>query len=163
MVKLVRDTSAHPGLFARLNTMHAQEPGMQAKTGIDAELMRYVTSAFGASRIALYRPFLDDDEYAYLQTNYGKRAGEWPALIAAVRAALDSHTPADDPAVLALARQWRDLFQSYAGTNPATQLKFRQAHQQEPRLLQGSFVTVAMIGYLAPAMAIVAQETRGAL
>ncbi|OBV39267.1 MerR family transcriptional regulator [Janthinobacterium psychrotolerans] len=163
MVKLVRDTSAHPGLFARLNTMHAQEPGMQAKTGIDGELMGFVTSAFGASRIALYRPFLDDDEYAYLQANYGKRASEWPALIAAVRAALDSGTPADDPAVLALARQWRELFQSYAGTNPATQLKFRQAHQQEPRLLQGSFVTVAMIGYLAPAMAIVAQESRGAL
>ena len=136
---------------------------MQARTGVDADLMGFVTSAFGASRIALYRPFLDDDEYAYLQANYGRRASEWPALIAAVRAALDSGTPADDPAVLALARQWRALFQSYAGTNPATQLKFRQAHQQEPRLLQGSFVTVAMIGYLAPAMAIVAQETRGAL
>ncbi|WP_426078496.1 MerR family transcriptional regulator [Janthinobacterium sp. PSPC3-1] len=158
MVKLVRDTSAHPGLFARLNTMHGQEPGMQARTGIDAELMRFVTGAFGASRIALYRPFLDDAEYAYLQANYGKRSGEWPELIAAVRAAIDSHTPADDPAVLALARQWRELFQSYAGKDPATQLKFRQAHQQERRLLQGSFVTPQMIAYLAPAMARVAQE-----
>ena len=131
---------------------------MQARTGIDAELMRFVTGAFGAARIALYRPFLDDAEYAYLQANYGQRSGEWPALIAAVRAAIDSQTPADDPAVLALARQWRELFQSYAGTDPATQLKFRQAHQQEPRLLQGSFVTPQMIAYLAPAMARVAQE-----
>ncbi|OYO26759.1 MerR family transcriptional regulator [Janthinobacterium sp. PC23-8] len=163
MVKLVRDTDAHPGLFVRLNSMHEKEPGMQAKTGIDEDLMRFVTGAFGASRIALYRPFLDDAEYAHLQANYGKRAKEWPALIAAVRAALDSHTPPDDPAVLALARQWRELFQSYTGTDPATQLKFRQAHQQEPRLLQGSFVTPAMIAYLAPAMAIVAQESRGAL
>ena len=80
------------------------------------------------------------------------------ALIAAVRAAFDSQTPVDDPAVLALARQWRELFQSYAGTNPATQLKFRQAHQQEPRLMQGSFVTLEMIQYLAPAMARVALE-----
>lgn len=158
MVKLVRDTSAHPGMLARLNTMHAQEPGMQARTGIDADLMGFVTSAFGASRIALYRPFLDDAEYAYLQANYGKRSGEWPALIAAVRAAMDSQTPPDDPALLALARQWRDLFQSYAGTDPATQLKFRQAHQQEPRLLQGSFVTMEMIQYLAPAMARAALE-----
>lgn len=158
MVRLVRDTSAHPGLFARLNTMHAQEPGMQARTGIDADLMRFVTGAFGASRIALYRPFLDDAEYAYLQANYGRRASEWPALIAAVRAACDKQTPADDPAVLALARQWRELFQSYAGTGPATQLKFRQAHQQEPRLMQGSFVTLEMIQYLAPAMARVALE-----
>lgn len=158
MVRLVRDTSAHPGLFARLNTMHAQEPGMQARTGIDADLMRFVTGAFGASRIALYRPFLDDAEYAYLQANYGRRASEWPALIAAVRAACDKQTPADDPAVLALARQWRELFQSYAGTNPATQLKFRHAHQQEPRLMQGSFVTLEMIQYLAPAMARVALE-----
>lgn len=158
MVRLVRDTSAHPGLFARLNAMHVQEPGMQQKTGIDAELMRFVTSAFGASRIALYRPFLNDDEFAHLQANYGKRASEWPALIASVRAAMDQQTPSDDPAVLALARQWRALFQSYAGTDPATQLKFRQAHQQEPRLMEGSFVTLAMIEYLAPAMATVARE-----
>lgn len=158
MVKLVRDTSAHPGLFARLNTMHGQEPGMQAKTGIDAPLMRFVTSAFGAARIALYRPFLDDAEYACLQANYGRRAGEWPALIAAVRAAIDNQVAPDDVAVLALARQWRELFQSYAGTNAATQLKFRQAHQQEPRLAQGSFVTPQMLAYLAPAMARVAGE-----
>lgn len=158
MVKLVRDTSAQPGLFARLNTMHRQEPGMQARTGIDPDLMGFVTSAFGASRIALYRPFLDDAEYAYLQANYGRRSSEWPALIAAVRAAFDKQTPVDDPAVLALARQWRELFQSYAGTAPATQLKFRQAHQQEPRLMQGSFVTLEMIQYLAPAMARVALE-----
>ena len=136
---------------------------MQAKTGIDGELMRFVTSAFGASRIALYRPFLDDAEFAHLQANYSKRASEWPALIAAVRAAMDRQTPSDDPAVLALARQWRALFQSYAGTDPATQLKFRQAHQQEPRLMEGSFVTLEMIAYLAPAMATVARETQAAM
>ena len=163
MIKLVRDTGAHPGLFERLNAMHVQEPGMQQKTGIDAQLMGFVTSAFGASRIALYRPFLDDAEYAHLQANYGKRASEWPALIAAVRAAMDQQTPPADPAVLALARQWRALFQSYASTDPATQLKFRQAHQQEPRLMQGSFVTLAMVQYLAPAMAIVARETQAAM
>ena len=44
------------------------------------------SQASSASRIALYRPFLDDAEYAHLQANYGKRASEWPALIAAVRA-----------------------------------------------------------------------------
>ena len=158
MVKLVRDTGAHPGLFARLNSMHAQEPIMQATTSIDADLMQFIIAAFNASRIALYRPFLDAQEYAHLAANYGKRSGEWPALIAAVRAAIDAHTPPTDPAVLQLARQWMELFHSYAGTNPATQLKFRQAHQQEPRLMEGSFVDGAMLQYLGAAMAVVAQE-----
>lgn len=158
MVKLVRDTGAHPGLFARLNDMHAQEPSMQATTSIDAEVMQFIIAAFNASRIALYKPFLDEQEYAYLLANYGKRSGEWPALIAAVRAAMDARTPPTDPAVLQLARQWLELFRSYAGTNPATQLKFRQAHQQEPRLMEGSFVDAAMLHYLGAAMAVVAQE-----
>ncbi len=158
MVKLVRDTGAHPGLFARLNDMHEQEPSMQATTSIDAELMQFIIAAFNASRIALYRPFLNEQEYAHLVANYGRRSGEWPALIAAVRAAIDARTPPTDPAVLQLARQWLDLFRSYAGTNPATQLKFRQAHQQEPRLMEGSFVDGAMLQYLGAAMAVVAQE-----
>ena len=158
MVKLVRDTGAHPGLFARLNDMHAQEPSMQATTSIDAEVMQFIIAAFNASRIALYRPFLNAQEYAHLAANYGKRSGEWPALIAAVRAAIDARTPPTDPAVLQLARQWLELFRSYAGTDPATQLKFRQAHQQEPRLMEGSFVDSAMLHYLGAAMAVVAQE-----
>ncbi|PIG26898.1 MerR family transcriptional regulator [Janthinobacterium sp. 35] len=158
MVKLVRDTGAHPGLFARLNDMHAQEPSMQATTSIDADLMQFIIAACNASRIALYRPFLDEQEYAHLAANYGKRSGEWPALIAAVRAAIDARTPPTDPAVLQLARQWLELFRAYAGTDPATQLKFRQAHQQEPRLMEGSFVDAAMLQYLGAAMAVVAQE-----
>lgn len=158
MVKLVRDTGAHPGLFARLNAMHAQEPSMQATTSIDAHVMEFILAAFNASRMALYQPFLDEHEYAHLVANYGKRSGEWPALIAAVRAAMDARTPPADAAVLALARQWLELFRSYAGTNPATQLKFRQAHQQEPRLMEGSFVDAAMLRYLGAAMAIAAQE-----
>ncbi|MEG1327492.1 MAG: TipAS antibiotic-recognition domain-containing protein, partial [Janthinobacterium sp.] len=162
MVKLVRDTGAHPGLFARLNDMHAQEPSMQATTSIDADLMQFILAAFNASRMALYKPFLDEQEYAHLVANYGKRSGEWPALIAAVRAAIDARTPPTDPAVLQLARQWLELFRSYAGTNPATQLKFRQAHQQEPRLMEGSFVDAAMLQYLGAAMAVVAQERPGA-
>ncbi|MCC7701484.1 MerR family transcriptional regulator [Janthinobacterium sp. GW460P] len=161
MVKLVRDTGAHPGLFARLNNMHAQEPSMQHATSVDADLMRFILGAFNASRMALYKPFLDEQEYAHLVANYGKRSGEWPALIAAVRAAIDARTPPTDPAVLQLARQWLELFRAYAGNNPATQLKFRQAHQQEPRLMEGSFVDAAMLQYLGAAMAIVAQEKQG--
>lgn len=161
MVKLVRDTGAHPGLFARLNNMHAQEPSMQHATSVDADLMRFILGAFNASRMALYKPFLDEQEYAHLVANYGKRSGEWPALIAAVRAAIDARTPPTDPAVLQLARQWLELFRAYAGNNPATQLKFRQAHQQEPRLMEGSFVDAAMLQYLGAAMTIVAQEKQG--
>lgn len=158
MVKLAHDTNADPRLFSRLNAMHEQETSMHANTGIDAALMGFITTAFNASRIALYRPYLNDAEYAHLVANYGKRSGEWPALIADVRSAMDRQVPPHDDSVLVLARQWLELFRAYAGRDPATQLKFRQAHQQEPRLAQGSFVTPQMIAYLAPAMARVAGE-----
>lgn len=158
MVKVVQDTNAHAGLFARLNTMHETETALQTSSGIDHALMQFIIQSFNASRVALYRPFLDDAEFAFLKENYGKRASEWLPLFAAIRTVMDAGTNSTEPMALELARQWLDLFQSYAGRDPATHLKLRTAHQQEPRLMEGSFVTSAMLQFLMPAMALLAQQ-----
>jgi len=158
MVKVVQDTNAHAGLFARLNTMHETETALQVSTGIDHVLMQFIIQSFNASRVALYRPYLDDAEFAFLKANYGKRASEWLPLFAAIRTAMDADTAPTDPMVLELARQWLDLFQSYAGSDPAMHRKLRTAHQHEPRLMDGSFVTPAMLQFLAPAMGVLAQQ-----
>src|SRR5476649_2504682 len=160
MVKVVHDTKAHAGLFARLNTMHETETALQQATGIDHALMQFTIASFNASRVALYRPSLDDAEFAYLKQNYGKRATEWLPLFAAIRTVMDGNTQPTEPMVVELTAQWMDLFLSYAGPNPATHMKLRTAHQQEARLMEGSFVTPAMLQFLAPAMALLAQQGR---
>jgi DNA-binding transcriptional MerR regulator len=150
MVK--RDTANNPVLFAKLNTMHEQEPALQASTGITPALMQFVLAAAHEAKTALYRPYLDDAEFAFLRANIGKRASEWPPLIARVRQAMKAGHPPGSPEAQALALQWFDLFRSFAGDHPATQAKIRKALAEAPGLTDGSMVDVPMREYVKAAM-----------
>jgi DNA-binding transcriptional MerR regulator len=152
MQTVARDTGNNPTLFAKLNAMHEQEPAMQAATGITPALMQFVIDAAHEGKALLYRPYLDDDEFAFLRANVGKRASEWPPLIARVRQAMEADHAPDSAQAQALARQWFDLFRSFAGDNPATQAKVRQALMEEPRLTEGGMVDAAMRDYVREAM-----------
>ncbi|WP_332878990.1 MerR family transcriptional regulator [Massilia sp. S19_KUP03_FR1] len=150
MVK--RDTANNPVLFAKLNAMHEQEPALQASSGVTPALMQFVLAATHESKTALYRPYLDDAEFAFLRDNIGKRGGEWPPLIAKVRQAMQAGQAPVSPEGQALALQWFDLFRSFAGDNPATQAKIRKALVEEPRLTDGGMVDAAMRDYIRTAM-----------
>ena len=150
MVK--RDTANNPVLFAKLNTMHEQEPALQASTGITPALMQFVLAAAHEAKTALYRPYLDDAEFAFLRANIGKRASEWPPLIAKVRQAMKAGHAPGSPEAQALALQWFDLFRSFAGDHPATQAKIRKALAEAPGLTDGSMVDVPMREYVKAAM-----------
>ena len=150
MVK--RDTANNPVLFAKLNAMHEREPALQAASGITPALMQFVLAAAHAGKTALYRPYLDDAEYAFLRANIGKRASEWPPLIARVRQAMQAGHAPDSPDAQALALQWFDLFRSFAGDDPATQAKVRRALAEEPGLTDGSMVDVDMRDFVRGAM-----------
>lgn len=150
MVK--RDTANNPVLFAKLHAMHEQEPALQASTGISPALMQFVLAAAHESKTALYRPYLDDAEFAFLRANIGKRAGEWPPLIARVRQAMQAGLAPDSGEAQALARQWFDLFRSFAGDNPATQVKIRTALVEQPRLTDDGMVDAEMRDFIRAAM-----------
>jgi len=60
--------------------------------------------------------------------------------------------------IQALAKAGLALFQSYAGTNPATQQKFRTAMQQEPHLMKGTWMTPAVIAWLQQAIGVMMQR-----
>jgi DNA-binding transcriptional MerR regulator len=150
MVK--RDTANNPVLFAKLNAMHEQEPSLQASSGVTPALMQFVLAAAHEGKTALYRPYLDDAEFAFLRANIGKRAGEWPPLIARVRQAMQAGQAPGSPETQALARQWFDLFRSFAGDNPATQAKIHKALVEEPGLTDGSMVDGSMRDYIRTAM-----------
>jgi DNA-binding transcriptional MerR regulator len=153
MTMLVRDTAANPVLFAKLNAMHEQEPAVQEQTGITPELTDFILAARNESKLAIYRTYLNDDELAYMRANLGKRSGEWPPLIAQVRTAMDQGCAPDSPEVQALARHWLDLFRSVAGDNPETQMKIRQALENEPGLTESGWVDAPMLAFMRAAIA----------
>ena len=152
MQMIKRDTGNNPVLFAKLNAMHETEPSLVVVTGISADMMQFVIAAAQEARNALYRPYLGEEEFAFLRANIGKRAMEWRPLIAQVYQAMqDGHAP-DSPTAQALARHWFDLFRSYAGDKPETQLKIRKALAEQPELTDDGMVDVPMRDYILAAM-----------
>jgi hypothetical protein len=83
-----------------------------------------------------------------MRDNAGKDADRWPALIAAVQREMNAGTAPADPAVQALARQWFALFRNFAGDRPETRNKIRLAHEKEPLLMSGTWMSEAMLAYV---------------
>ncbi|HEJ9095403.1 TPA: MerR family transcriptional regulator [Serratia odorifera] len=152
MVTLERDTAGNPAFLTRLNTMHADEPSMRQQTGITPAMTDYITRAFAETKLAIYQKYLSAEEYAYVRRHYFDRMQEWPALIASFQQAVDDGVPPDGEHARQLASQWLALFRSYAGDNPATQMKIRQAMEQEPTLSEGTWLTPALLTYLRQAV-----------
>ena len=152
MTLLARDTNDDPRLLAKLNRMHDNEPSMQASIGISTELRDYVLRAFSATKIAIYERYLSPDEFRFLRDNYGKRAMEWPQLMADVRDAIDDGATPDSPRAQELARRWVTLFRSFAGDDPQTHAKIRHALQTEPELSKGSFANETLLGFVRDAV-----------
>ncbi|MBD8544874.1 TipAS antibiotic-recognition domain-containing protein [Oxalobacteraceae sp. CFBP 8761] len=152
MAMVRRDTGNNPILFAKLNAMHEHEPSVQERTGISPQMMAFILAASKAHQLSIYRNYLDDDEFAFMRANFGKRDAEWPPLVAQVRTAMDEGHAPDSPQARALALAWFDLFRSFAGDQPATQKKIRQALQNEPALRQSGMVDERMRAFISAAM-----------
>jgi len=152
MLQLEMDTAADPGLFAKLDAMHLREPAMQQQTGIARQVSDYVLEAFAESKLAIYERYLDADAFAFMRQHYLTSMREWPALIAELRKAQQDALAPDDEAVQQLARRWLALFRAYAGDDPQTQQRIRQANQQEPGLREGTWVDDSLLNYLGQAV-----------
>ena len=148
MAMIKRDTGGDARLLAKLNTMHENEPSVQSQTGITTDLMQYIKEAFGQTKLRIYRKYLNDDEYRFLAANYLNYTDEWPTLIGAMREQLEAGTPPEAPEVQELVRQWLTYFRSYAGDDPATQAKIREAHRLEPALMEGSLIDMPLLEYV---------------
>lgn len=153
MSMLEEDTAGDPRLLAKLDAMHAAEPGLRERTGITAEIRDYVLAAFNQARLAIYRRWLDAEEFAFLCERYPRRMHEWPPLVAALREKLEAGVDPASAEVRDLARHWLELFRSFAGDDPRTQQKIRAALACEPELRLGSWVTDELLEYLRQAIA----------
>lgn len=158
MERLEQDTAGKPEFLTRLNEMHSVEPQMQEQTGITPEITDYITRAFAESKLSIWEKYLTAEEMAFTRAHYFDRMMEWPPLVAKLhQAQRDNLSPASDDAQK-LAENWLVLFQSYAGTNPQTQQKFRLAMQQEPRLMKGTWMTPAVLEWLQQAIGVMMQR-----
>jgi len=158
MVRLEQDTAGKPEFLTRLNEMHSVEPQMREQTGITAEMTDYITRAFAESKLIIWENYLSEEEMAFTRAHYFDRMMEWPPLVAKLhRAQSEGLDPTCDDAQQ-LAENWLELFQSYAGTRPETQQKFRQAMQEEPHLMKGTWMTPAVLGWLQQAIGIMMQR-----
>ncbi|AJY14021.1 MerR family transcriptional regulator [Burkholderia dolosa] len=153
MTQLVRDTAGDPRLLAKLNVMHEREPSMQTKIGISTELRDYVLKAVAETKMRIFEKYLNPDEIRFMRAHYGQRAMEWPQLVADVRDALEAGKQPDSPEGRALAQRWLDLFRSYAGDDPATHAKFRDAMANEPALMKDAWVDDTLLGFMRAAIA----------
>ena len=158
MERLEQDTAGKPEFLTRLNEMHSVEPQMQEQTGITPEITDYITRAFAESKLSIWEKYLTAEEMAFTRSHYFDRMMEWPPLVAKLhQAQRDNLSPASDDAQK-LAEYWLVLFQSYAGTNPQTQQKFRLAMQQEPHLMKGTWMTPAVLEWLQQAIGVMMQR-----
>jgi DNA-binding transcriptional MerR regulator len=157
MVALERDTGGNPEFALRLTRMNDQEPELRAQRGLTPDLVGFVMEAFTCWRLELFRKYMDEAEFAYMSKHYRDRGLEWPGLIARVRAAFEAGTAPGDPQVRALMGQWNELTVSYVGTDPATHARLRQAYEQEPQLMVGSWISDAMRPWIGQAMAAARQ------
>ena len=158
MERLEQDTAGKPEFLNRLNEMHSAEPQMREQIGISTEMTDYITRAFAESKLAIWQRYLSDEEMAFTRAHYFDRMLEWPQLVMKLHQA---YREAVDPASAqgqTLAANWLELFQSYAGTDPATQQKFRLAMQQEPHLMKGTWMTPEVLGWLQQAIGILMQR-----
>lgn len=153
MKMLVRDINGNPADLSRLDAMHQRESAMQQQTAITPALREYILRANSERRLAVYANYLKPDELAFMAANIDEHSAQWPPLIAAVAKAIDLGVAPGSAEGQRLAFKWLALFRSYAGDDPQTHARIRQAHQQEPELNVGSFVTPAMIKFVQEAAA----------
>lgn len=153
---LQRDTNAHPGFALRLTAMLDQEVKVQQQTRITQAMKEYVSTALAARKLDIYARYLDADEMRAMRENNGKHQKQWMELIASVHQHLEDGIAHDAPSAQALARQWIELFLWKIGGDPATLAKIRAAHDREPALLSGTWVTPAMLDYIRASYASLA-------
>lgn len=153
MTLLERNTSTNPALAVRLNELFHQEAPLQEQTGVTTEMTRFILKAFTAGKLAIYERYLTPEEFAFMQANYGEQVPKWLPLLADLRRIMDNGLPPHSPEALQLAQRWTALFTAYAGTNPETHHKLRQAHACEPQLAEGTWMTDDIQRYLGQAMA----------
>ncbi|NII09062.1 MerR family transcriptional regulator [Oleiagrimonas sp. C23AA] len=151
-------TGNNPDFLMRLHAINQREPQARRRNGITPALERFIENAVVAARLNIFSRYLDEHEMARMREHYGKQMYAWPPLISALLKARDAGLPASDPTVQQLARRWMALFTAYAGHDPATHARIREAYAAEPDLRSGSAVDQPLLLYVRASLESMGQS-----
>jgi DNA-binding transcriptional MerR regulator len=160
MEMIQRGTGFNPAFLTRLKAMQDNEPELRARNGITPELQQFIEQALVSARLAIFERYLLAPEMERMRANYGKQMHDWPPLVAQLRSAMNTGTAPADPHAQQLAQRWMELFRAYAGDDPATHARIREAYANEPDLRSGSSIDPAMLAYVRQAIDSTAQRTQ---
>ncbi|WEN13619.1 MerR family transcriptional regulator [Rhodanobacter sp. AS-Z3] len=153
MTMVERGTGNNPAFLTRLHDMNESESGLRARSGISRELEQFVERSMIAGRLAIFARYLEPGEMRRMHANYGKQMYAWPSLIGELRQAIAANIPPEDSRAQPLAKRWMELFCAYAGNDPATHARIREAYAAEPELRSGSAVDGTLLDYVRRAIA----------
>lgn len=136
MLTLEQNTAANPEWLAKLNSMHSAESAFQEKLGVHPEVVEFLLEAFAESKLNAFARYLSEEEFAFMKQNYAREMKNWPQLLIGLEKAIHAGIEPDSEQAKCLAQQWLSMLQGYAGKNPATHAKIRNAMQNEPSLAE---------------------------
>jgi len=144
-------TQGSANLLIKTAKMKLQEESLHVQSGIDPAMMAYVAESLAVTKLEIYARYLNEDEMVRMRAHYGKAPDEWVPLIAEARALMQGGTPPEHPDVRAMAARWQALTNRFAGTDPATRQKLRQAMEAEPVLLVNTGIDFTLLQYVQAA------------
>jgi len=111
-------------------------------------MIAFVQQAYVETKYVIYQKYLSPQEMAFLRENYISGTSNFPALIAELFQHLEDGTAANDPCMRPLALRWQQMVRAYAGDDPQTQVKLREAMAEHPELLEGSGIDLRLLEYV---------------
>lgn len=136
-----------PRLILKLDAMHRGEPVAQAQTGVDGDLIDYMSAATAAYRLAIYSKYLSDDELKTVRRRHGRNREQWLLLFAEMRERMEQGAHPDSVEAQALCARWIALARDEWGDDPALGKKIHAVHEAEPEMLIGIGISPEMTAF----------------
>lgn len=155
METLERDTGANLEFATRMTVMLQQQKDAGANSPISDKVQQYIYlgEAFMARKLAIYARYLGAEEMQQLRASSRKPSPETAELYLNLQRQMDNGIPPEDPASQTLARQWQRMFRERVGDSPGLQARIDLAHDNEPELLKGTWVSESTVVYIRKAVA----------
>lgn len=143
-----------PRLMLKMDTLYREEPALQAAIGTDAALVDYVSQAGLHYRLGQYARHLEPAQLDAIRPRYlAQPSSAWIAVSHDLRALMEDGATADNPAVAAVCRHWRQLFAACFGDDPQIRARVLHAQATDPEITRGSTWDAALRAFLRAGLA----------
>ncbi|MBC3870055.1 MerR family transcriptional regulator [Undibacterium oligocarboniphilum] len=136
-----------PRYVLHLSRLHRNEPGIQALTGVNGELIDYISMASIEVRYGIYRRYLTEKELRFFKTSSFQNADAWNTLFSDIREKMLAGIPPVADEMQPLLRQWRNLFLDAWGNDMQVVQKVRDIHRQETGVLLDGGLSDSLMRY----------------